>query len=102
HRVGMRLNHFVQQQLLLTGGDELAISNSPHCHINMCGWIGFFSFVQRGPVRICLEPGGIGGEVYPLAARRDCARIGRQPTWSGLVWSLVPLVFDLPSLRLGL
>src|SRR5579872_953276 len=98
----MRLDHFVQQERFLTGGDEFAISDPAHCHIDMCGCIGLVPFVKRGPLRICLEPGSIGGEIYLLAAFRDRTGLGGEPSWSGLMWSFLPLVFDLPTLRLGL
>src|SRR6266481_8153336 len=58
--------------------------------------------IECGPVRICLEPGGIRAEIHHLAARRHFAEIGRDPGWSGLLWSFVPLVLDFPALRFRL
>src|SRR5215471_19940210 len=97
----MGLDHFVQQERFLTRGDEFAIANSPNCHKGMWGCAGVVPFVQHSPLRVSLEPGDIAGEIYLLAARRDRSRVGSEPSWSGLMWSVVPLVFDFPTLRLG-
>ena len=34
-RIWMRLDSFVQQERLLACGDKLAISDFPHCHVDM-------------------------------------------------------------------
>ncbi len=107
HRIWMRLDRFVQQERLLARRDQFAISDSPHCHINMQRCISLcICFhgprIERSPVRVGFEPRSIGSEIHHLTGRRHRAEIGRDPSWFGLVWSLVPLVLDFPALRLGL
>src|ERR1700722_11192366 len=57
--------------------------------------------VQHGPLRICFEPRGIGGEINHLAVRRHGMRIRQEPWRRVLLCSSDPLISDFPSLRLG-
>src|SRR6266404_2073687 len=110
HRVRTFLDRLVQQERLLARGDQFAISDSPHRHINTPRCVSLRVLrggfrgprIERGPVLICLEPGSIRAEIHHLAARRHFAEIGRDPGWTGFVWSFLPVVLDFPPLRLRL
>src|SRR3954452_4822516 len=104
-RIWMRLDRFVQQERLLAGGDQFAISNLPTCHINMYRRVSLFSCIRGlrikdGPAVVNVEPRCIVGQIHVLAASRHRVLIRRDPSWSGLMSTLVPLALDFPTLRL--